>query len=58
MKLTIITLMLKKIEQDIIEETDNYNDAIATGNRELANMIYPNLRSLLLQRDRLIDQSK
>ena len=50
MKSTHQQTALATIEQHIIEEIDSYNDAVESGNNELAQMIHLNIRSLKRER--------
>lgn len=54
MKLTPQQTAIKAIEQHIIDEIDTYNEAVASNNQELAQMIHLNIQSLKRKRDRLL----
>ena len=54
MKLTPQQTAIKAIEQHIIDEIDTYNDAVESGNNELAQMIHLNIQSLKRKRERLL----
>ena len=48
------TAALAAIELQICDEIDTYNDAVATGNNELAQMIHLNIQGLKRRRERLL----
>jgi hypothetical protein len=39
------------IERDLIDEIDTYNDAVSTGNNELAQMIHLSIQMLKRKRE-------
>jgi hypothetical protein len=54
MKSTPQQTALATVEQHIIEEIDSYNDAVESGNQELAQMIHLNIQSLKRKREKLL----
>jgi hypothetical protein len=42
---------LANIEQDLIDEINTYNDAVETGNNELAQMVHLSIQSLKRKRE-------
>jgi hypothetical protein len=42
------------IEQHLIEEIDSYNDAVESGNNELAQMIHLSIQTLKRERETLL----
>ena len=54
MKPTPQQTALAAIEQHIIEEIDSYNDAVESGNQELAQMVHLNIQSLKRKRETLL----